>query len=162
MLTIKIISLLEEFVNNFFNFCAYLIFFIGYDILYRVILHKGVEVIVKESGEMYLESIYILCKSKANVRSIDIAEYMNYSKPSVCRAVGILKKDGYIAVDKDGYISLTNLGVDTANKIFQRHTVLTNLLIKLGIDKKTASEDACRIEHVISDTTFEAIKKYVE
>ena len=117
---------------------------------------------MKESGEMYLESIYILCKSKANVRSIDIAEYMNYSKPSVCRAVGILKKDGYIAVDKDGYISLTNLGVDTANKIFQRHTVLTNLLIKLGIDKETASEDACRIEHVISDTTFEAIKKYVE
>ena len=116
---------------------------------------------MKESGEMYLESIYILCTTKASVRSIDIAEYMNYSKPSVCRAVGILKKDGYIEVDKDGYISLTKLGIDTANKIFERHTVLTNLLIKLGVDKETASEDACRIEHVISDITFEAIKKYI-
>lgn len=117
---------------------------------------------MKESGEMYLESIYILCQNKPNVRSIDVAEYMNYSKPSVCRAVGILKKDGYIEVDKDGYITLTKLGIDTANKIFERHTVLTNLLISLGIDKDTASEDACRIEHVISDTTFNAIKKYIE
>lgn len=117
---------------------------------------------MKESGEMYLESIYILCNSKANVRSIDVAEHMNYSKPSVCRAVGILKKDGYIEVDKDGYITLTQNGKDAANKIFERHTVLTNLLIKLGVDKETASEDACRIEHVISDTTFEAVKKYIK
>ncbi|MBE7016351.1 MAG: metal-dependent transcriptional regulator [Ruminococcaceae bacterium] len=117
---------------------------------------------MKESGEMYLESIYILCSSKTNVRSVDVAEHMNYSKPSVCRAVGILKKDGYISVDKDGYITLTDLGITTANKIFERHTVLTNLLIKLGVDKETASEDACRIEHVISDTTFNAVKKYIE
>lgn len=117
---------------------------------------------MKESGEMYLESIYILCSSKTNVRSIDVAEYMNYSKPSVCRAVGILKKDGYISVDKDGYITLTQLGINTANKIFERHTVLTKLLLSLGIDKDTASEDACRIEHVISDTTFEAIKRYIK
>lgn len=117
---------------------------------------------MKESGEMYLESIYILCNSKTNVRSIDVAEHMNYSKPSVCRAVGILKKEGYIEVDKDGYITLTQNGKDTANKIFERHTVLTNLLIKLGVDKETASEDACRIEHVISDTTFEAVKKYIK
>lgn len=117
---------------------------------------------MKESGEMYLESIYILCSTKANVRSIDVAEHMNYSKPSVCRAVGILKKDGYIEVDKDGYITLTQNGKDAANKIFERHTVLTNLLIKLGVDKETASEDACRIEHVISDTTFEAVKKYIK
>lgn len=117
---------------------------------------------MKESGEMYLESIYILCNSKANVRSVDVAEHMNYSKPSVCRAVGILKKEGYITVDKDGYISLTQSGKDAANKIFERHTVLTNLLIKIGVDRETASEDACRIEHVISDKTFEAVKKYIK
>ena len=117
---------------------------------------------MKESGEMYIESIYILCKSRPSVRSVDVAEYMNYSKPSVCRAVGILKKDGYILVDKDGYITLTDSGISTAEKIFQRHTVLTNLLLKLGVDKDTASEDACRIEHVISDESFNAIKKYIE
>lgn len=157
-----IITLYEEFVNKIIKFCAYLIFFRDYDILNKVILHKGVEFSVKESGEMYLESIYILCSSKANVRSVDVAEHMNYSKPSVCRAVGILKKEGYIEVDKDGYITLTQSGKDAANKIFERHTVLTNLLIKLGVDKETASEDACRIEHVISDTTFEAVKKYIK
>ena len=117
---------------------------------------------MKESGEMYLESIYILCNSKDSVRSVDVAEHMNYSKPSVSRAVGILKKEGYILIDKDGYITLTQNGKTAANKIFERHTVLTNLLIKLGVDKKTASEDACRIEHVISDKTLKAIKKYIK
>lgn len=115
---------------------------------------------VKESGEMYLESIYVLCNTKASVRSIDVAEHMNFSKPSVSRAVGLLKKDGYISVDKDGYISLTNEGKDMANKIFERHTVLTKMLVSLGVDDKTAAEDACRMEHVISDTTFSAMKKH--
>lgn len=115
---------------------------------------------MKESGEMYLESIYVLCTTKPAVRSIDVAEHMNFSKPSVSRAVGLLKKDGYIEVDKDGYISLTQAGKDMANKIFERHTVLTKMLVSLGVDDKTASEDACRMEHVISDTSFLAMKKH--
>ena len=115
---------------------------------------------MKESGEMYLESIYVLCTTKPAVRSIDVAEHMNFSKPSVSRALGLLKKDGYIEVDKDGYISLTQSGKDTANKIFERHTVLTKMLVSLGVDEKTATEDACRMEHVISDTSFLAMKKH--
>ena len=115
---------------------------------------------MKESGEMYLESIYVLCSTKPSVRSVDVAEHMNFSKPSVSRAVGLLKKDGYIEVDKDGYISLTQAGKDMANKIFERHTVLTKMLVSLGVDDETAAEDACRMEHVISDTTFNAMKKH--
>ena len=117
---------------------------------------------MKESGEMYLESIYILCHSKKQVRSIDVADYMNYSKPSVSRGVGLLKKDGYITVDKDGYISMTDLGITTANKIFERHTILTKLLVYLGVDETTASEDACRMEHIISEKSFNAIKDYLK
>lgn len=113
---------------------------------------------LKESGEMYLESIYVLCTSRSNVRSIDVAEYMNYSKPSVSRAIGLLKQQEYIEVDSDGYISLTEEGKNAAKKIFERHTVLTGILQKIGVDSETASEDACRIEHIISDRTFEAIK----
>ncbi|MBQ7986336.1 MAG: metal-dependent transcriptional regulator [Clostridia bacterium] len=109
---------------------------------------------------MYLESIYVLCSTKPSVRSVDVAEHMNFSKPSVSRAVGLLKKDGYIEVDKDGYISLTQAGKDMANKIFERHTVLTKMLVSLGVDDETAAEDACRMEHVISDTTFNAMKKH--
>lgn len=109
---------------------------------------------------MYLESIYVLCTTKPAVRSIDVAEHMNFSKPSVSRAVGLLKKDGYIEVDKDGYISLTQAGKDMANKIFERHTVLTKMLVSLGVDEETAAEDACRMEHVISDTSFLAMKKH--
>ena len=117
---------------------------------------------LKESGEMYLESIYVLCSSKSKVRSIDVAEYMNFSKPSVSRAVGILKNEGYIVVDGDGFISLTELGNSAAQKIFERHTVLTKALVALGIDEETASEDACRIEHLISEKTLEAIKRALE
>lgn len=113
---------------------------------------------LKESGEMYLESIYVLCESRSNVRSIDVAEYMNYSKPSVSRAVGLLKQQKYIEVDSDGYISLTEEGKNAAKKIFERHTVLTGVLRAIGVDSETASEDACRIEHIISDKTFDAIK----
>lgn len=115
---------------------------------------------VKESGEMYLESIYVLCSTKPAVRSVDVAEHMNFSKPSVSRAVGLLKKDGYIEVDKDGYITLTQAGKDTANKIFERHTVLTKMLVSLGVDEQTAAEDACRMEHIISEATFNAMKKH--
>lgn len=115
---------------------------------------------MKESGEMYLESIHVLCSEKTAVRSIDVAEHMNFSKPSVSRAVGLLKKDGYIEVDKDGYITLTQLGKETANKIFERHTVLTKMLVSIGVNEETATEDACRMEHVISDETFLAMKKH--
>lgn len=114
---------------------------------------------LKESGEMYLESIYVLNKEKSPVRSTDVAEYMGFSKPSVSRAVGILKKQGYIEVDSNGFITPTDEGRELAEKIFERHTVLSSLLMSLGVDSETAAEDACRIEHVISDKSFEAIKK---
>ncbi len=114
---------------------------------------------MKESGEMYLESIYVLFKSKQAVRSIDVAEYMNYSKPSVSRAVGLLKKDGYITVDSDGYITLTELGKSSAKRIFERHTILTKFLLSLGVDEETAADDACKMEHILSDKTFNAMKK---
>ena len=115
-----------------------------------------------ESGEMYLETIYILTKKSASVRSIDVGEYMGYSKPSVSRAVGLLKKDGYITTDKTGYITLTPEGEALAMRIYERHTVLTRLFVKLGVDEKTAAEDACRIEHCISDKTFEAVKAHIK
>ena len=117
---------------------------------------------IHESGEMYLETIHVLQKKNGAVRSVDISEYMGYSKPSVSRAVGLLKKGGYIVVDKDGYISLTPSGLETANKIYERHTVLSNMLTMLGVDAETAAEDACRLEHAISDKSFEAIKKHLE
>ena len=117
---------------------------------------------MKESGEMYLESIYVLCNEKKDVRSIDVAERMNYSKPSVSRAIGLLKNEGYIIVDKDGYISLTELGIEKSKSIFERHTVLTKMLILFGVDEETADEDACRMEHVISEKTFDAMKRYLE
>ncbi len=117
---------------------------------------------LKESGEMYLESIYVLHRLKGAVRSIDVAEYMNFTKPSVSRGVSLLKEQGYISVDKDGYISLTDIGNEKAEGIFERHTVLTGLLKSLGVSDKVASEDACRIEHIISEETFTAIKNYCE
>ena len=112
---------------------------------------------LQESGEMYLETIYILSKKSSSVRSIDVGEYMGYSKPSVSRAVGILKKGGYVVMDKDGYLSLTDSGLEIANKIYERHTTLTEFLVRLGVDKDTAVEDACKMEHDISSKTFEAI-----
>lgn len=117
---------------------------------------------LQESGEMYLESIYVLSKKGGVVRSIDVCEYMGYSKPSVSRAVGLLKKGGYITVDGDGHLSLTELGLDVANKIYERHTILTECLVKLGVDRDTAAEDACKIEHVISDASFDAIKRFIK
>lgn len=117
---------------------------------------------IHESGEMYLETIHVLLQNGGTVRSIDISEHMGYSKPSVSRAVGLLKKDGYIQVDKEGYITLTDEGKTVANKIYERHTVLSRLLIALGVDPAVATEDACRLEHAMSDQSFEAIKKHLE
>ncbi len=115
-----------------------------------------------ESGEMYLETIYVLSKERSTVRSIDICDHRGVSKPSVSRAIGILKKGGYVVCDEDGGLSLTSLGASVAEKIYERHTVLTEYLVSLGVDRATASEDACKIEHVISDKTFNAIKSQQE
>lgn len=115
---------------------------------------------VRESGEMYLEAILVLAKKSGYVRSIDVSEYLGYSKPSVSRAMGILREGGYILMEKDGAITLTDSGKKLAETIYERHTVLSKLLIRLGVDEKTATDDACRIEHVISDESFQAIKQY--
>ena len=115
---------------------------------------------LQESGEMYLESIYVLTRKNPHVRSIDVCEYMGYSKPSISRAIGILRKDGYIEVDKSGFITLTDIGASVAKKIYERHTIITKFLVALGVDEKTASEDACKMEHILSDSSFEAIKGF--
>lgn len=115
---------------------------------------------LQESGEMYLETILVLSKKNPTVRAIDISEHMGYSKPSVSRAVSLLKSGGFITVDKDGFIALTEDGLAVANKIYERHTLLTQFLVRLGVDPDTASEDACKIEHAISDESFKAIKRY--
>ena len=117
---------------------------------------------LQESGEMYLETIHVLSKIRPHVRSIDISEHMGYSKPSVSRAVGILKQGGYILVDKNGFITLTDSGKAVAEKIFQRHTVISSLLIRLGVSPEMAAEDACKIEHAISDESFLAIQRHLE
>lgn len=117
---------------------------------------------LKPSGEMYLETIYVLSKEKGEVRSIDIAERMNFSKPSVSRAVGLLKDQNFIIIDEKGYITLTEEGICIAKKIYERHTVLSKAMIMLGVDEATACDDACKIEHVISDKSFEAIKKHMK
>lgn len=112
-----------------------------------------------ESGEMYLESILLLSRQGNSIRAIDLCEYMGYSKPSVSRALGILKKSGHILVDKNGHITLTEEGNIVAEKIYERHKILTEFLMKIGVNQETASDDACKIEHHISDESFEAIKK---
>ncbi len=117
---------------------------------------------IQESGQMYLETIYVLSSSKPSVRAIDICEHMGYSKPSVSRAMGILKKEGFIDVDSSGHITLTEMGRKVAESMYERHTIISRLLESLGVDSKTAAEDACRIEHCISESSFEAIKKFTE
>ena len=117
---------------------------------------------IHESGEMYLETIHVLLKKNGAVRSVDVSEHMGYSKPSVSRAVGLLKRNGYILVDEDGYITLTDTGEQVAQKIYERHTILSTLLVALGVDPVVAAEDACRMEHAISDESFEAIKRHME
>ena len=115
-----------------------------------------------ESAEMYLETIYTLSLTKTRVRSVDVAEALNYSRPSVSRAVGLLKKDGYLLMDDDGFLRLTELGSNTAEKIYERHRILTAALTALGVDEESAAEDACRIEHVISDKSLAAIKAHMK
>ncbi len=117
---------------------------------------------LQESAEMYLETIYCLSQKSNSIRSIDVAETMGYSKPSVSRAVGLLKAGGYLIVKEDGFLFLTESGREVAEKIFERHTVLSKVLVAMGVDEMTASEDACKIEHVISDASFAAIKRYLE
>ena len=115
-----------------------------------------------ESGEMYIETIYVLTKKGAPPRAIDVGEYMGFSKPSVSRAIGLLKSGGYITVDPDGFIALTDVGAEVAERIYERHTLLTEFLVRLGVDRETASADACKIEHHLSDKTFAAIKNHAE
>ena len=117
---------------------------------------------IQESGEMYLESIHVLYKKNGHVRSVDVSEYMGYSKPSVSRAMGLLKSGGYITVDKEGFITLTDAGLGVAEKIYERHTLLSQLLQILGVSPETAAEDACKMEHAISDETFQAIKNHLD
>ncbi len=117
---------------------------------------------LQESGEMYLETIYVLSLKSNEIRAIDIGEYMGFSKPSVSRALGLLKDEGLVKKDEDGYIKLTQAGEILAKRIYERHSVLTKLLIKIGVDEKTAAEDACRVEHYISDKTFDAIKAHMK
>lgn len=117
---------------------------------------------LQESGEMYLETILILSQTKPSVRSVDVGEYMGFSKPSVSRAVGLLRNGGFLTVRQDGGLVLTDLGKDVAEKIYERHTVLTDMLKRLGVPAKTAAEDACKIEHDISDESFNAIKQHMK
>ncbi|SEP68053.1 iron (metal) dependent repressor, DtxR family [Lachnospiraceae bacterium RM5] len=117
---------------------------------------------LQESGEMYIEAIYVLSLKSNAVRGIDIGNYLGYTKPSVSRALGLLKNEGLIKKDSEGYIKLTEAGNILAKRIYERHTVLSQMFIKLGVDEKTATEDACRVEHYISDTTFEAIKAHMK
>ena len=117
--------------------------------------------VLKESGEMYLETIYVLSKQKGFVRAIDVGAELGYSKPSVSRAMGILREGGYITVGRDGGLSLTEAGLEVAERTYERHTVLSELFMRLGDDEKNAVNDACKIEHVISSATFAALKKHL-
>ncbi len=114
-----------------------------------------------ESGEMYLETILILSRERERVRSIDISEYMGFSKPSVSRAMGLLREGGYIEGDEFGHIHLTEAGREVAERIYDRHNTLTEVLLRLGVDKGVAAADACRMEHYISEASFQAIKKHL-
>ena len=117
---------------------------------------------IQESGEMYLETILVLKNKNGIVRSVDIANHTGYSKPSVSRAMGILKDGGFIEVDKEGNIFLTANGEEVARRIYERHVILTEFFVKLGVDSEIAAEDACKIEHDISEETFEKMKEYMQ
>ena len=131
--------------------------------IYKILKKDRKDIIMQihESAEDYLESILILKKQLGNVRSIDIVNYFDYSKPSISVAMKNLRMNGYVTVDSKGYIELTEKGSEIADKMYERHTLLTKWLTALGVDEKTAVEDACRIDHVISEESFEAIKKHI-
>lgn len=116
---------------------------------------------LQESGEMYLETIHILSQREKGVRAVDVAEYMGFSKPSVSRAVGLLRSGGYLELDENGYLVLTEEGKRAAGRTYERHLFLTDFFVSIGVDKETATRDACKIEHDISDETFRAMKRYV-
>lgn len=117
---------------------------------------------LQESGEMYLETIYVLSQSSKTVRAIDVGQQLGFSKPSVSRALGILKEGGYVTGNENGFLSLTESGLAVAEKIYERHRILSQVLMQLGVDEKSAAEDACRIEHVISEKSFDAIKEHMK
>ena len=117
---------------------------------------------LQESGEMYLETIYVLSQSSKTVRAIDVGQQLGFSKPSVSRALGILKEGGYVTGNENGFLSLTESGAAVAKKIYERHRILSQVLMQLGVDEKSAAEDACRIEHVISEKSFDAIKEHMK
>lgn len=116
---------------------------------------------IQESGEMYLESIVILSERLENVRAVDVANFTGYSKPSVSQALSILKSNDLIQVADNGYITLTRAGSELADKVYEKHRVLTQFFLKIGVSDETAERDACRIEHVISDETFEKLRDYI-
>ncbi|MBQ0084553.1 MAG: metal-dependent transcriptional regulator [Clostridiales bacterium] len=116
---------------------------------------------LQESGEMYLETILVLSQKSNTVRAIDVGEYMGFSKPSVSRAISLLKEGGYVEVSKEGHLSLTDVGIEIASRIYERHQILTKVLINLGVPEKIAAADACKMEHDISNQSFEAIKKHL-
>ena len=128
----------------------------------RFFFITGVRMAIHESGQMYLETIYILSQSNPYVRAIDVGGRMGFSKPSVSRALSILKRDGYVKIGDNGAITLTKSGRTVAQTMYTRHTVLSQMLMKLGVDGKTAAEDACRIEHVISEKSFKALQAHLE
>lgn len=115
---------------------------------------------LQESGEMYLETLLVLLQQKPHVRAVDVGDYMGYSKPSVSRAMGLLKEGGLVQTDDAGYLILTDAGRSIAEKTYERHRVLASYFVRLGVSEETAARDACKIEHVISDETFEAIKRH--
>ena len=115
-----------------------------------------------ESGEMYIETIHVLSKKRGVVRSVDVSEHMGVSKPSVSRAIGLLREGGYVTMARDGALTLTDAGIEVADKIYERHRVITALLCALGVDPEVAADDACRMEHHISDVSFEALKRHAE
>ncbi|MBE6841203.1 MAG: metal-dependent transcriptional regulator [Ruminococcus sp.] len=116
---------------------------------------------IHESGENYLETILLLSKKKSEVRSIDIVNELNLSRPSVSRAMSILKNDGLITIDSGGFITLSAEGLAIAERIYERHHIITDVLIRLGVPEEIAAQDACKIEHDLSDESFECIKKHI-
>lgn len=117
---------------------------------------------VQESAENYLEAILVLQHQKGSVRSIDVAHYTGFSKPSISRAVGLLRDNGYVSIDENGLLCLTESGREIAETIYERHTLLSDLLIQIGVSPETAVQDACRIEHVISPEAFDKIKEFAQ